>query len=125
MYNKNFKECFMTEINPNLMINGTLAGQIAQKLDAKDGKKDNSISGLIWNEFVEEKGTGKAISQNGTISIDNALKSISTYLVRIAKTNNKNIDELANEWLNKFNTSETATTDSPTTTNSTETTNTT
>ncbi|MCQ2743999.1 MAG: hypothetical protein MJ230_04290 [bacterium] len=43
------------------LLNNTLAGSIAQNLDAADGKKDGYIDKSIWNEFVKNKG-GKTIS---------------------------------------------------------------
>lgn len=83
----------------NKLLNTTLAGQIAKQLDAKDGNKDEQISASIWNKFVNEIGTGKTISENGSISIVNAMNSITTYAVRLAKQAGKNVDELAKEWL--------------------------
>ena len=83
----------MSEVNP--LLNSTLAGQIAQKLDAKDGNKDGKISASIWNEFVAGKG-GKEI--NEFIDVEQAMKSITTYAVR-SGTNEKSADSLAGEWL--------------------------
>ena len=51
----------MTEVNP--LLNKTLAGQIAQKLDAADGTKDGKINASIWNEFAQEHG-GKTINES-------------------------------------------------------------
>ena len=81
----------------NWMINGTFAGQIAQKLDESDGKKDGSIDASIWNKFVEDKG-GKTI--NNQISLVSAIKSITTYAVRMAGVLGTTADELAKTWLN-------------------------
>ena len=85
-------------MNINKMVNGTLSGQIAQKLDAADGKKDGKISAFVWNEFVKDKG-GKEIQSY--ISVENALKSITTYAVRDSKKSEegKSINELAKNWL--------------------------
>jgi hypothetical protein len=63
----------MMDINK---ISGTLAGQIAQKLDAADGKKDGKISASVWNAFVKDKG-GEQIQ--GSISIASATSLITTY----------------------------------------------
>ena len=83
----------MNKVNP--LLNSTLAGQIAQKLDAKDGNKDGKISASIWNEFVAGKG-GKEI--NEFIDVEQAMNSITTYAVR-SGTNEKSADSLAGEWL--------------------------
>ena len=83
----------MSEVNP--LLNSTLAGQIAQKLDAKDGNKDGKISASIWNEFVAGKG-GKEI--NEFIDVEQAMKSITTYAVKGGNAE-KSADSLAGEWL--------------------------
>lgn len=83
----------MSEVNP--LLNSTLAGQIAQKLDAKDGSKDGKISASIWNEFVAGKG-GKEI--NEFIDVEQAMKSITTYAVKGGNAE-KSADSLAGEWL--------------------------
>lgn len=87
----------------NKLLNTTLAGQIAKKLDAKDDNSDGKISGSVWNQFVGEIGTGKTISENGFISIENAMNSITIYAVRLSKQEGKSVNELAKEWLNKYN----------------------
>ncbi len=84
----------MTEVNP--LLNGTLAGKIAQKLDAADGSKDGKINASIWNEFVADKG-GKTIKES--IDVVSAMNSITTYVVRNAAKAGKAVDELAKEWL--------------------------
>lgn len=84
----------MTEINP--LIKTTLAGQIAQQLDANDGQVDGKISASIWDAFVVGKG-GKTI--NDSITIEQAMNSIITYAIR-NQTANKSVDATATEWLN-------------------------
>lgn len=70
------------------------ASILAQHLDSLDGKQDGKISASVWNEFVKDKG-GKTIKYS--ISIENAEKSISTYLSRNSKAD-KSKGELAAEW---------------------------
>ena len=86
----------MTEVNP--LLNKTIAGQIAQKLDAADGTKDGKINASIWNEFAQEHG-GKTIKES--IDVEAAMNSITTYAVKGAKSAGKGINDLAQEWLNK------------------------
>ena len=74
------------------------AGTIAMALDAKDGKSDGKISASIWNEFVADKG-GKTIQHS--INMENAIKSISTYLARNAESMKENVNNLASNWLAK------------------------
>lgn len=82
----------MTKINfkPNA------ASVLAQNLDAKDGKQDGKISASVWNDFVKDKG-GKTIKYS--ISVENAQKSISTYLSRNSKESGKTKDTLGFEWM--------------------------
>lgn len=96
-------------INNNLKA--TLAYQIAAKLDAQDENSgDGKINGSIWNNFAEEYG-GKKIEES--ISLKQAMNSITTYLVRQAKTLGTSVDELAKEWLGKVSSNQTEeTTDS-------------
>lgn len=84
----------MTKINfkPNA------ASVLAQNLDVKDGKKDGKISASVWNDFVKDKG-GKTIKYS--ISVENAEKSISTYLSRNSKEAGKAKDTLGFEWMMK------------------------
>ena len=86
----------MTEVNP--LLNSTLAGQIAQKLDAADGTKDGKINASIWNEFAQEHG-GKTIKES--IDVETAMKSITSYVVKGAGKAGKAVNDLAQEWLNK------------------------
>ena len=86
----------MTEVNP--LLNNTSAGQIAQKLDAADGTKDGKINASIWNKFAQEHG-GKTIKES--IDVETAMNSITTYVVRGAKSAGKAVNDLAQEWLNK------------------------
>jgi len=60
-------------VDVNKLLNTTLAGQTAKKLDAKDGTEDGKISGTVWNEFIDEIGVGKKISDNGSISVFNTM----------------------------------------------------
>lgn len=94
----------MTDINR--LLNTTSAGMIAQKLDAKDGAKDGNIKASIWNDFVKEIGTGKEVKDS--ISIQDAMKSITKYVISKAKEVGKNVETLANEWSNKVGDSNTA-----------------
>lgn len=88
------KELFMTEVNK--LSGTTSASQLAQKLDAADGKQDGKIEASIWNEFVADKG-GKQIQNH--ITVNNAVKSITTYVARESKKLGKAANDLANEWL--------------------------
>ena len=85
----------MTEVNP--LLNTTAAGKLAQQLDAADGETDGKISESIWNEFVKDKG-GKTVDE--FISTEDAMNSITTYVIKEAKNKNKNATELAQEWTN-------------------------
>ena len=81
----------MTEIRPE-NISSKIA-DIANALDKKDGQEDGKINASIWNEFVKDKG-GKEIKYS--ISLENAKKSISTYLNRKAGEAKQ---DLAQTWL--------------------------
>lgn len=72
-----------------------LAKGISNVLDISDGKKDKKISASVWNEFVKDKG-GKKIKYS--ISLENAMKSISVYLERESKRTGKSKEELALKW---------------------------
>lgn len=85
-------------------LKSTLAYQIAAKLDAQDGNANGEISASIWNKFVEDKG-GKQIKES--ISLKSAMNSITTYLVRQAKSAGQTVDTLAQDWLGKVKSSET------------------
>ena len=85
----------MTEVNP--LLNSTLAGKIAQKLDAADGTKDGKIQKSIWDAFAQEYG-GKTV--NEFIEVGDAMNSITTYAVKNSKAD-KSADTLAQEWLDK------------------------
>ena len=85
-------------------LKSTLAYQIAAKLDAQDGNTNGEISASIWNKFVEDKG-GKQIKES--ISLKSAMNSITTYLVRQAKSAGQTVDTLAQDWLGKVKSSET------------------
>ena len=85
----------MTQVNQNgNLLDTTLAGMIAKVLDSKDAQ--DGICKSIWDSFVGDKG-GKTI--NSRISAENAMNSITTYLVRQAKTLGTSVNELAKEWL--------------------------
>ena len=84
-------------MNLEVLLNTTTAGQIAKALDAKDkGGADGKIEASVWNAFVADKG-GKSIRYS--ISIENAMKSITTYVVRKNAEQNGNVEELAINWL--------------------------
>ncbi len=82
------------------VIKHTLAGQIVQQLNKKDSKDDEKIEASIWNKFVGELGAGKTIQKS--ISLDDAVNSVTTYLVRLARQSKVSVDELAAKWLNKL-----------------------
>jgi len=86
-------------VDVNKLLNTTLAGQTAKKLDAKDGTEDGKISGTVWNEFIDEIGVGKKISDNGSISVFNTMNSITTYAVKSGKSN---ANDLAKNWMEKL-----------------------
>lgn len=83
----------MTNLNVT-NLNNASAATIANVLDAKDGNTDGKIKASIWNEFVADKG-GKTIQYE--INLDNAVRSITTYLARTGQ----NVNDLASEWLTK------------------------
>lgn len=72
-----------------------LAKGISNVLDISDGKKDKKICASVWNEFVKDKG-GKKIKYS--ISLENAMKSISVYLERESKRTGKSKEDLAVKW---------------------------
>lgn len=79
----------------------TLAAQIAKTLDKKDKNgKDNKIEASIWNSFVSDKG-GKNIKSY--ISVNSAIKSITTYLYKQAKEKSTLIKKLGQNWLDSLN----------------------
>lgn len=65
-----------------------IAGELADKLDAKDGKKDNKIGASIWNQFANEVGGNKIKDSIDTYKEKNGdpytpaagVKSIEKYL---------------------------------------------
>lgn len=74
-----------------------LAKRIAVILDEKDTKgKDGKIEASIWNSFVSDKG-GKKIREY--ISINAAIKSLTTYLCRQAKAKGVLIKKLGQDWI--------------------------
>ena len=83
----------MTEINP--ILKNTSAYKIAENLDKQDGTADGKISGSVWNEFVKDKG-GKEVKE--FISIEDAMKSITTYAIRGAKAAKTSANELGEKW---------------------------
>ena len=83
----------MTEINP--ILKNTSAYKIAENLDKQDGTADGKISKSIWNEFVKDKG-GKEVQE--FISIEDAMKSITTYAIRGAKAAKTTANELGEKW---------------------------
>ena len=83
----------MTEINP--ILKNTSAYKIAENLDKQDGTADGKISASVWNEFVKDKG-GKEVQE--FISIEDAMKSITTYAIRGAKAAKTTANELGDKW---------------------------
>ena len=92
----------MSSNNIQRLLDTTLAGLMAKELDAKDGDKSQGyIDASVWNEFVKKIGVGKEIKTK--ISIENAMKSITTYCVReAAKLEGKTGTDIAREWRNDF-----------------------
>ena len=81
--------------NIDKLLNTTSAGQLAQKLDAMDGKKDGKISASVWNSFVKGKG-GKEIKNY--IETGNAMNSVMTYGMKNAKKSGSNVNDLMKDW---------------------------
>lgn len=86
------------------VIKHTLAGQIVQQLNKNDNEDDKKIEASIWNKFVQELGTGSSITKS--ISLNDAVNSVTTYLVRLARQSKESVDELAAKWLNQLSKSE-------------------
>lgn len=84
----------MSEVN-STNLNASQAYKIAENLDAQDGNKDGKINASIWNNFVEGK-EGKEIKYS--ITLTDAVRSISTYLKKMASSTGKTIEQLATEW---------------------------
>jgi len=84
--------------NVQKLLNSTLAGKMARQLDAKDGT-DNKISASIWNDFVARIGTGKTI--NDSISVVQAMNSITTYCCKLGAADGKSGTQKAQEWCNE------------------------
>ena len=83
----------MTEIR---QILNSSAIELANKLDAQDsGGKDEKIEASVWNKFVKDKG-GKTIQSS--ITIENAKKSITTYLCNAAKQAGRSVADVAKSW---------------------------
>ena len=79
----------------------TIAGQIAQKLDAQDGKIDGKIKASIWNDFAKSVG-GKEIKNE--ISIENAIGSITLYAQREAakSVEGQSATQVAKNWFDNL-----------------------
>ena len=82
----------------NNFLNATLAGKITKKLSAKQNNQTDVIKADIWNEFIQQIGTGNKIKNQ--ISLHNAVNSITKYAVVEAHKQNRNADEVAKEWFN-------------------------
>ena len=86
--------------NLKVLMNTTSAGKIAKLLDSMDnGGSDGQIEASIWNAFVADKG-GKTISNS--ISIEDALKSITTYAVREGHKLGESTSNVAKNWINNI-----------------------
>ena len=85
----------MTKIDR--LLQSTTAGQLAQQLDAADGKKDGKISASVWNSFVDGKG-GKGIKNY--INVENAMNSITSYAVKNSQSSGTKINDLMDKWIN-------------------------
>lgn len=76
----------------------SLAGQIALKLDARDGNADGQISQSVWNSYWEEnnaeecKGKKENVGQNG-VSVQEAFKLIMTRIFNAAKKQLNNLQD--------------------------------
>lgn len=72
--------------------------QLAEQLDAADGKKDGKISANNWNVFLKAMGSsGNKISNY--ITVDNAVRSFNFY----EKKKDVNTNTEWNKWEDKFN----------------------
>ena len=60
----------------------TEAGQMALEMDKADGKEDGKISSSVWNAYAEGHEGRTTISEKGSISVFDAMNSITTYMVR-------------------------------------------
>lgn len=89
----------MSDINVNKSNLFTYSSNLAQKLDAEDGNKDNKISASVWNNFVKDKG-GKEIKS--FITLECAEKSISTYMHNVHLTKKMSFDDINKEWTSSF-----------------------
>jgi hypothetical protein len=77
----------------------TMATDIARQLDNQDSNKgDGKIEASIWNEFVADKG-GRQI--RNSITLGNAIKSITTYIARNATKTGESFGDIADKWFNK------------------------
>ena len=63
-------------------IFNTDAGQMALEMDKADGKADGKISASVWNNYAAGHEGRTTISENGSISVFDAMNSITTYTVR-------------------------------------------
>ena len=61
-----------------IQLFATEAGKMAQEMDNADGNVDNKISASVWNKYVEGHEGRTAISENATISVFDAMDSITT-----------------------------------------------
>lgn len=76
----------------------SMATDIAKQLDQKDNNKgDGKIEASIWNEFVADK-DGRQIKNS--ITLENAIKSITTYLARNAAKTGEAFGDIADKWFN-------------------------
>lgn len=82
----------------NNFLNATIAGKITKKLSEKRKNQTDAIKADVWNEFVQQIGTGNKIKNQ--ISLQNAVNSITKYAVVEAHKQNKKADEVAKEWFN-------------------------
>lgn len=89
----------MTDMNVNKLNLSIYSSNLALKLDAEDGNVDNKISASIWNNFVKDKG-GKEIKS--FITVDKAVKSISTYMYNLHSTKKVSVDDVNKEWGKPF-----------------------
>ena len=84
----------MTKAISNLSL---YARNIATRLDEKDGNKDNKITASVWNDFVKDKG-GKQLKYSPFISLENAQKSISSYIFNLHLSSHTSVEDISNSW---------------------------
>ena len=83
----------------------TLAMQIAQKLDKKDGQ-DNNITADTWKKYAITEYGAREGGVKTQISIFEASKNIEYYLRKTAKRENLSENDIAERWLKNLDSAE-------------------